>query len=82
MATLSRPDTGNAIKDAEQNNIKHGALVRDDFFGEGFATGVIACEVSGGFNVLINWRQPRDNGESARLNSWVILKLKPQGGTP
>eukprot|EP00966_Prymnesium_polylepis_P316655 7316675-Prymnesium_polylepis.1 len=78
MATLRTPD-GAAVKDNAGNDIKIGGLVDDDMLGQGFARGVVSC-VGGGFNVVIDWRQPLDSEGGRKPPSRGARHLTRSGG--
>ena len=59
MAALLNPD-GRQVVDVNGKNLKIGSLVTDDMFGECFTKGTVVLDRGEGFNVLVDWRQPKD----------------------
>ena len=59
MAALLNPD-GRQVVDVNGKNLKIGSLVTDDMFGECFTKGTVVLDRGEGFNVLFDWRQPKD----------------------
>ena len=71
---------GEPLQDANGKQLKAGATIVDDLFGDGIVRGTIPIEIGEGFNVLIDWLGPGAS-EKPKSRDPKQLKLKYNGGT-